>query len=106
VNADARLRAFLADSLDLWRVSGTVDPGVAPAVAEIRASDGTIVSVERIADKTIPFRWMVRRRGPRASSEERPRPCGSLVGVLGALRTALGVDRGSALRIASSPVDE
>ena len=106
MSPDSRLRAFLADSLDLWRVRGTVDAGVAPAVAEIRASDGTIVSVERIADKTIPFRWMVRRRRPGAPHEERPRPCGSLVGVLGALRTALGVDRGSPLRIAPSPVDE
>jgi hypothetical protein len=106
VSPDSRLRAFLADSLDLWHVGGTVGAGVAPAVAEIRASDGTVVSIERIEEKTIPFRWRVRRRLPGASHEERARPCGSLVGVLSALRSALGVDRGSALRIAPSPRDE
>jgi len=106
VNSDARLRAFLADSLDLWRVDGDVEAGAPPAVAQIRVRDGTIVSVERIPEGTMPFRWMVRRVHPGASREERPRPCGSLVGVLGAMRDALGVDRGSALHIAPSPTDE
>ena len=105
MNPDARLRAFLADSLDLWHVDGTVDAGVAPVVAEIRADDGMVVSVERITEKSMPFRWLVHRRRPGAVHEERPRPCGSLVGVLGALRSALGVDRGSPLRIAPSPLD-
>ena len=101
-----RLRALLADSLDLWRIDGTVKAGVAPAVAEIRTHDGTVVSVERIRDGAMPFRWMVRARRPGGTPAERARPCGSLVGVLGALRGALGVNRGTPVRIAPSPLDE
>ena len=106
MSPDSRLRAFLADSLDLWRVEGKVAAGVAPAVAEIRASDGMVVSVERIREETMPFRWTVRARRPGGTHEERARPCGSLVGVLSAIRAALGVDRGSPMRIAPPPLDE
>ena len=106
MNTDARLRAVLADSLALWRVEGTVEAGVPPAVAQIRAHDGTLISVERIPEKTLPFRWMVCARRPCDTHPERPRPCGSLVGVLSALRAALGVDRGSPVRIAPSPARE
>jgi len=86
---DERVRAFLADTLILWRVRGTVEAGVAPVVAVIRNDKGATISVERSSP---PFRWLVRA--------QRPRPCASLVGLLGALRAALGVERGSALRIA------
>lgn len=106
MNPDERLRAFLADSLDLWRVDGKVEAGAPPAIAQIRADDGTVVSIERIPEGTMPFRWMVRRGDPSLAREQRPRPCGSLVGVLSALRVALGVDRGSPVRIAPSPADE
>jgi hypothetical protein len=106
VNSEARLRAFLADSLDLWRVEGNVEAAAPPALAQIRAQNGTVVSVERIPEGTMPFRWMVRKREPGVAREERPRPCGSLVGVLGAIRAALGVDRGTPVRIAPSPADE
>jgi hypothetical protein len=100
---DLRLRTFLEDSLDLWRVEGTVDSGETPVVAIVRAANGTIAWIERPLDVQAPFRWLVRWRvagaatgGPR---EQRPRPCGSLVGVLKTLRGALDVDRGSAVRI-------
>ena len=106
MSSDALLRAFLADTLDLWRVEGTVTAGTPPSVAEIHVGDGTLVSLERIAQGTMPFRWLVRARGASAAREERPRPCGSLVGVLGAMRGALGIDRGTALRIAPAPADE
>jgi hypothetical protein len=106
VSTDVRLRAFLADSLDLWRVGGTVHAGVAPAVAEIHAEDGAVISIEPLADGTMPFRWIVRRRAAAATVEERPRPCGSLVGVLSVVRAGLGVDRGSPIRIGPSPADE
>ena len=105
VDDAARLRAFLADSLDLWRVVGTVEAGAPPVVAEIHAANGTVVSVEPITEATMPFRWTVRRRDANAPAE-RARPCGSLVGVLSAVRAALGVDRGSPLRIAPSAADE
>ena len=103
---DARFRAFLADSLVLWRVEGAVEAGETPVVGVIRASTGAIVWVERVTSHAPPFRWAVRWRNageaPGGAREVRPRACGSLVGVLNAVRNALGVDRGSAVRIASS----
>ena len=103
---EERLRAFLADSLALWQVSGTVQAGGASVIAEIRASSGAIVWIERAADDT-PFRWLARWRGageaPGGVRELRPRACGSLVGLLAAVRGALGVERGSAVRIVPAP---
>ena len=103
---EGRLRVFLAESLELWQVTGTVQAGQAPIVAEIRAASGAIVWVERAGDDT-PFRWLARWRGagdaPGGVRELRPRACGSLVGLLGAVRDALGVERGSAVRIVPAP---
>jgi hypothetical protein len=99
---EEKLRVFLADSLALWGVSGTVCVGVAPVIAEIRAANGAITWVERAAGD-MPFRWCARWRcagdTPGGVRELRPRACGSLVGLLGAVRDALGVERGSAVRI-------
>ena len=101
-----RLRAFLADSLALWGVTGTVRAGKAPVIAEIHAASGAMGWVERAGDDT-PFRWFARWRGagdaPGGVRELRPRACGSLVGLLGAVRDALGVERGSAVRIVAAP---
>ena len=99
------LREFIADSLALWRVAGSVEAGEAPAVAVIRAAGGTIVRIERPAAVDmpavdIPFRWLVRSA---AGGADRTRPCASLVGLLNALRSALDVDRGGAVRIAPAP---
>ena len=94
------MRAFLMDSLALWRVDGTVEAGEAPAVAVIRADDGTVIRIERLSQPAMPFRWIVRD-----ARHARPRPCGSLVGVLNAVRVALAVDRGRAVRIAPAPDD-
>jgi hypothetical protein len=95
------VRAFLADSLALWRVAGTVAAGEPPTVAVIRTEAGAIVSVERLVGADIPFRWIVRTGG-----SERARPCASLVGLLNGLRNALGVERGNALRIAPAAAEE
>jgi hypothetical protein len=101
-----RLRTFIEESLALWCVDATVESGQAPVVAEIRAANGTIVWVEP-AQPGVPFRWIARSRSARDSidgaREPRPRPCGSLVGLLNAIRKALDVERGSALRIAPTP---
>ena len=97
----ARVREFFADSLALWNVAGTVEAGAAPLVAVIRADAGGTVWVERAADDA-PWRWFVRWRDA-VMSEERSRPCASLVGLLNAVRGALGVERGNAVRIAPSP---
>ena len=107
---DVGVRAFLADSLGLWRVAGTVEAGKSPIVAVICTHDGTIVWVERASGQGMPFRWLVRWRGaddaPGGPREERPRACASLVSLLNAIRGALRVDRGSAVRIAAAPADE
>lgn len=89
---DERIREFLADSLTLWGVEGDIEPAEAPIVAVIRARDGTSASIER---KTPPFRWIVHAG--------RPRPCASIAGVLNALRSALGVERGEAVRVTPRP---
>jgi len=104
---DVRVRVFLADSLALWRVAGTVEAGEPPIVAVIRANDGPILWVERPSGQGMPFRWFVRWRGaaPGGPREEHPRACASLVGMLNAVRGALGVDRGAAVRIAPAPGD-
>ena len=105
---DSAVRSFLADTLALWRVAGTVERGAAPVVAVVRDAAGTIVWIERPAEHDIPCRWLVRWRGageaPGGAREARPRPCASLVGMLGAVRGALGVERGSAVRIV--PADD
>lgn len=102
----AQLHAFLADSLALWHVDGTVHAAGAPVIAEIRTGSGTIVWVERAGTET-PFRWLARWRragdAPGGVRELRPRACGSLVGLLAALREALGVERGSPIRVVSAP---
>ena len=104
---DDRVRDLLADSLALWRVAGTVEAGEGQVLAVVRAGDGTIVWVERPCGQGLPCRWLVRWRGagdaPGAPREVRPRACASLVGMLNAMRGALGVDRGSAVRIAPAP---
>src|SRR5687768_14722200 len=101
--SDSGLRAFLAESLDLWGVEGTVEDAGGPLGATVRAADGTTISIERITSATMPFRWLVRVRKPGDAGEPRAKPYGSLVGILNALRIALGVDRGTPVRIAPAP---
>jgi G3E family GTPase len=100
------LLAFLTDTLALWRIEGAVEAQEAPGVAVIRTARGAVVWIER-PDPGTPFRWLVRWRAagvaPGAAREQRPRACASLVGLLAALRSALGVERGAALRVAAQP---
>ena len=101
---DSQIRDFLADSLALWRVAGSVEGGDGPVVAVVRADGGAIVWIERPSGQELPCRWLVRWRSPGEAPdgprERRPRACASVVGMLGAVRGALGVNRGSAVRIA------
>ena len=97
-----RVREFLADSLALWMVEGTVEAGALPVVAVIHACGGTTVWIEHPGGNEVPWRWFVRWRSP-DMRDERARPCASLVGLLNAVRGALGVARGSALQIAAAP---
>jgi hypothetical protein len=103
---DDRLRAFLEESLALWQIGGTVQAGVVPVVAEMHAASGALVWIERAANDT-PFKWFARWRAageaPGGVRELRPRACSSLVGLLAAVREALGVERGSAVRVVVAP---
>ena len=94
---------FLADSLALWQVDGTVMAGALPVVAVIRAGDCTIW-VEQSTDDAVPWRWFVRWRDA-GMHEERSRPAASLTGMLNAVRRALGVERGNALRIVATAAE-
>lgn len=105
---DTKLRNFLADSLGLWGVTGVVHAGQGIIVAEIVAANGTLVWIERTAED-MPFRWQARWRAageaPGGVRELRPRACASLVGLLAAVREALGVERGAAVRIVPAPLE-
>jgi G3E family GTPase len=102
----ALLRAILAESLQLWGVTGQVEAGEAPVVARIVAVNGTFVTIED-APEALPFRWTVGWRSAHeargSAREKRPRACPSVLGVLNGVRAALGVDRGTAVRVAPAP---
>jgi hypothetical protein len=99
--------AFLADSLALWQVEGDVIAGNAPVVAVVHAR-GSVIAIERNDNDDVPWRWFVRWTDS-GSGGERSRPCPSLTGLLNALRRALDVERGSAVRVvanaAPAPLD-
>ncbi len=82
------LASFINESLALWQVQGTVETRDDLIVVH---AGGSSITVERTDEP--PFRWFV-------TAGERKRPCPSILGVLNALRTALGVDRGTPLRVA------
>ena len=95
---NAELVGFLADSLAVWQLEGEVTAGDAPVVAVVRAR-GKIVIVERNEADDAPWRWFVRWQEP---GGERSRPCASIPGLLNALRRALDVERGSAVRVVAA----
>ena len=94
---------FLADSLALWQVDGAVEAGALPVVAVVRAG-ACVVWIEQHANDDMPWRWFVRWRDA-DMREERSRPCASLTGMLNAVRRALNVERGNAVRISPTPTD-
>jgi len=94
---NANVVSFLADSLALWQVEGTVTAGALPVVAVIRAGDCT-VWVEQNADYAVPWR-------DAGMHEERSRPAASLTGMLNAARRALNVERGNALRVVAAAAE-
>ena len=97
---NAQVIPFLADSLALWQVDGVVEAGALPVVAVIRAGD-CVVFVERNTDDDAPWRWFVRWRDA-DMREERSRPSASLTGMLNAVRRALNVERGNAVRVVAN----
>lgn len=101
--SDERVRDFLALTLVQWGLRVTVESGDEPVVAWLRLGGaGQDIAIER-AGTGDPFRWYVYRSvatppGAGTSSVVR-RPCGSLVGVLGALRRLLDIDAGGRARV-------
>ena len=79
---------LLRETLELWRVPGTVETRDDSIL--VNAND-LAISIKRTEDG--PFRWLV-------TYGQRKRPSSSVLGVLNALRVALDVDRGAPLRIA------
>lgn len=101
--SDERVRTFLALTLAQWSVDATVEAGAAPVVALLRFADGRAdIALERTASAD-PFRWYVSRAalstGDPGSLLPARRPCGSLVGVLGALRRTLNIASGGPARV-------
>jgi G3E family GTPase len=98
-----RLARFLQATLASWQVAGTVQVDPVTGTLVVRGSRDALATIER-SPAGDPFRWYVRwHEGASADATARMRPCGSLVGVLSALRRAFGVERGSAIRIAPVP---
>jgi hypothetical protein len=100
--ADDALARFLVDTMAQWNVDATVaiDPRGGIIVA---AAAGPLITIRRAsgADREVGFRWTAQIQ--EATNDGPPmRRCVSLLGLLAVLRTALGVERQSAIRIASS----
>jgi hypothetical protein len=75
------LRALVSDGLALWGVAAAVSV-VCDGVALV-APDGTPLRVTPASREERPLRWGLERPGPR-------RPCTSVLGLLRALRNAVG----------------
>jgi G3E family GTPase len=92
----ATLRALILDTLELWAIAGGADwHGGALLVT----AGGHALRIRPASEAERPARWFLLRDAPRA-----PRPALSILGLLGALRQALGVPPARRLRIA--PRDE
>ena len=90
----------LRDTLDLWRIDGCVETLAPPGLALVRMGPDVVVRIA-YAEPGSGFRWIVYTEGALSPSPPHGRPCGSWVGVLGALRRAFAIDRGSPIRIAA-----
>ncbi|MFH1558196.1 MAG: GTP-binding protein [Pseudomonadota bacterium] len=81
----ADLRGLIADCLRLWGIWGRCaahGDGV-----EVRTASGLFLHIRQAHAAEGPARWMLETRGGAARP---PRPAASIVGLLGALRKALG----------------
>lgn len=93
------MRKFLAESLVVWRVRGSVTAGASPAEILVHAGDEVVVRVEPAQPTESPIRWWVRWQAPGAQPHSRP--CTSTVGLLRTVREAIGAEGGYHLRIAA-----
>jgi hypothetical protein len=84
------LRDLLADSLLVWEVAGRA--ALAEDGARVMLADGTALRVRLAAETQRPIRWWLERDGRR-------RPCTGTLGLLRALRNALGAEEGTPQRL-------
>jgi G3E family GTPase len=99
---ETELRGLITDSLLLWRVWGRC----------VWTNDGLLVTtvfgrrvlVRRASELERPARWIMQVLGVKGGAAGPDRPAGSIVGLLGALRRALGTVQagGRGLRIVPS----
>jgi hypothetical protein len=90
------LRALVSDGLALWGVAAAVS--IAGDGVVLLAPDGTPLRVAPAPPAERPVRWWLERPGQR-------RPCTSVLGLLRALRNAVGAGDGAdarRLRVAPS----
>ena len=80
------LRALVADGLALWGLAAAVSV-VGDGVA-LTAPDGTRLRIRPALPEERPLRWWLERPGQR-------RPCTSVLGLLRALRNAVGAGEGA-----------
>lgn len=93
--SDAALRDLLADSLKLWGVAGRVsseDEGMV-----LTTADGGKFLINRAHDRIREIRWTLVTPARQAAGRP-PRPASSIVGLLSALRAALGAEHGPRAR--------
>ncbi len=89
--APAPIHSLLVASLAVWKVRGSVAARDGGAVI-IRAEGGVTVGVEPVPASERPVRWLVR------CEPGSPGHCTSIVGVLSAVREALGIFGGPGLQ--------
>jgi G3E family GTPase len=99
---ETELRGLITDSLLLWGVWGRcawTNDGLL-----VHTVFGRRVLVRRASEAERPARWIMQVQGEKGGAAGPDRPAGSIVGLLGALRKALGVAQagGRALRIVPS----
>ncbi|MDQ8729283.1 hypothetical protein [Bradyrhizobium sp. LHD-71] len=97
------LRALLAESVGLWGAGHRVLSGNEGRIILQGEAGLPTVTVEPCDPSSGLTRWIVAVDGE--DSVTRPQPCSSVLGVLDAVRDALGVPSGasSALRLGLSP---
>jgi Ni2+-binding GTPase involved in maturation of urease and hydrogenase len=94
------LRALVTDTLALWGVEGTAE--WRGGELQVSAASGQSVAVRPATEAERPARWFTRAIAPPGLPARPPRPSLSVVGLLGALRGALGVPQARrTLRIAA-----
>lgn len=97
---DERIRAFLAQTMKVWGIDACVTL-IGPGVARIHVVRPALQLIVERAPPRDPFRWYLHEQRLEAGDAQspRPRPCGSLVGLLRGLRRSLDIEPGEVVRV-------